>query len=109
MGRNHHKDLKKTKLCLGPILTCLEAFLGFPVKTKMKAYTKLTVAMCCQIFARRSVAPSSGDFRRRTLPRLASGQDQGTFSRMLLDPFGGRGGISARSSLRDFSISSDVK
>ena len=32
---------------------------------KMKAYTKLTVVMCCQICDRRSVAPSSGDFRRR--------------------------------------------
>ena len=28
----------------------------------MKAYTKLTVVMCCQIVARKSVAPSSGDW-----------------------------------------------
>ena len=42
--------------------------LGFPVKTKMKAYTKLTVAICCQIFAKSTVAPSSGDFRRRPTP-----------------------------------------
>ena len=28
----------------------LEAFLGFLAKTKMKAETKLTVVMCCQIF-----------------------------------------------------------
>ena len=32
---------------LGPIETRLKAFLGFLVKTKMKAYTKLTVVMCC--------------------------------------------------------------
>ena len=38
---------------------------GLPGKTKIKAYTKLTVVMCCQIRDRRSVAPSSGDFRRR--------------------------------------------
>ena len=35
--------------------TKLEAFLGFLVKTKMKAYKKLTVVMCCQIVARKSV------------------------------------------------------
>ena len=64
INRHHYKDLKWTKLCLGPIKTCLEAFLGFLDKTKIKAYTKLTVVMCCQIFDRKSVAPSSGDFRR---------------------------------------------
>ena len=45
--------------------------MGILVKTKMKAYTKLTVVMCCQIVARKSVAPSSGDFggdRRRGTP-----------------------------------------
>ena len=31
----------------------------------MKADTKLTVVMCCHIFKRRSVSPSSGDFCRR--------------------------------------------
>ena len=30
-------------------LTHLQAFLGFPVKTIMKADTKLTVVMCCHI------------------------------------------------------------
>ena len=30
--------------------------MGFLVKTKMNAYTKLTVVMCCQIVARKSVA-----------------------------------------------------
>ena len=34
--KNYYKDLKeKTELCIGPILNCLEAFLGFPVKTKI--------------------------------------------------------------------------
>ena len=73
--RQPHKDLKWAwSLC--PIQTRLEAFLGFLVKTKMKAYTKLTVVMCCQIVARKSVAPSSGDFRQRSAPRYACGQDQ---------------------------------
>ena len=36
-------------------------FLGFLVKTKIKAYKKMTVVMRCQIVARKSVAPSSGD------------------------------------------------
>ena len=63
-------------LCLGPIQTSLEALLGFLVKTKMKAYTKLTVVMCCQIVARNSIASSSGYFRRRPPPRYAFGQDQ---------------------------------
>ena len=50
---------------LGPIETYLERFLGFLVQTKMKAYTKLTVVMGCPICDRRSVAPSSGNFRQR--------------------------------------------
>ena len=79
-----HTDWKWTKLCLGPIQTCLEAFLGFLGKTKMKAYTKLTVVMCCQIVARKSVAPSSGDFRRRPAPRYACGQDQEFWSKKVL-------------------------
>ena len=49
---------------------------GFLGKTKMKTYTKLTVVMCCQIVARKSVAPSSGDFLQRSAPRYACGQDQ---------------------------------
>ena len=40
--------------------------MGFLGKSKMKAYTKLTVVMCCQIVDRKSVAPSSGDRRRGT-------------------------------------------
>ena len=31
----------------------------------MKAYTKLTVELCCQIVDRKSVGPSSGDLQRR--------------------------------------------
>ena len=42
----------------------------------MKAYVKLTVVMCCQIFARKSVAPSSGNFWRQPAPRYICGQDQ---------------------------------
>ena len=63
IGRHQHRDLKSTELCLGPIQRRLEAFLGFLVRIKIKAYKKLTVVMCCQIVARKSVAPSSGDFR----------------------------------------------
>ena len=37
-------------------------FFGLPVKSKKKAFTKLTVVMCCQIFDRKSVASSSGEF-----------------------------------------------
>ena len=36
IGRHPHEDLKCTKLCLGPIQTRSEAFLGFLGKTKMK-------------------------------------------------------------------------
>ena len=54
----------------------LEAFLGFLVKIKMKAYKKLTVVVCCQIVAKKSVAPSSGNFWRRSAPRQACGPDQ---------------------------------
>jgi hypothetical protein len=71
-----HEDLKCTKLCLGPIQTCSEAFLGFLGKTEMKAYPKLTVVMCCQIVARKSVAPSSGNFRQRPALRYACSHDQ---------------------------------
>ena len=74
--RPPHEDLKCTKLCLGPIETHSEAFLGFLAKTKTKAYTKLMVVMCCQIVARKSVAPSSSNFWRQLAPRYACGQDQ---------------------------------
>ena len=76
IGRHQYKDLKSTELCLGPIQRRLEAFLGFLVKIKMKAYEKLTVVMCCQIVVKKSVAPSSGDFWRRPAPLYAGGQDQ---------------------------------
>ena len=69
IGRHQHKDLKSTEICLGPIQRRLEAFLGILIKIKMKAYKKLTVIICCQIVARKSVAPSSSDFRQRSAPR----------------------------------------
>ena len=50
-------------------MICPEAFLGFLAKGK--ADTKLTVVICCQIFHRKSVAPSNGDFggdRHRVRP-----------------------------------------
>ena len=37
---------------------------GFKINTRMKAYTKLTVVMWCQIFYMKYLASSSGDFRR---------------------------------------------
>ena len=82
--RHPHKDLKLTKLCVGPIQTRLEAFLGFLGKTKMKAYTKLTVVMCCQIVARKSVAPSSGDFWWRPAPRNGLWTRSGILKKKLL-------------------------
>ena len=74
--RHPNEDLKYTKLCLGPIQTRSEAFLGFLGKTKMKAYRKLTIVMYCQIVAKKSVAPFSGDFWRRPATQYASRQDQ---------------------------------
>ena len=74
--RHPHEYLKWTKLCLGPNQTRLEAFLGFLAKTKMKSYTNQTVVVCCQIVARKSVAPASSDFRRRPVPRYVCGHDQ---------------------------------
>ena len=50
--------------------------LGVLAKTKMKAYTKLTVVMCCQIVARKFVAPSSGDFWAQPAPWYVCGQNQ---------------------------------
>ena len=44
----------------------------------MKAGTKLTVVMCCHIFDRRSVAPSSGDFLRRPPPSRRPWCDKST-------------------------------
>ena len=64
------------KLCLGPAQTRLEAFLGFLAKTRLKAYTKLIFVMCCQIIARKFVAPSSADFRRQPAQYYACGLEQ---------------------------------
>ena len=71
--RRHNKNLKWTRLCLGLIKTCLEAFLCFLGKTKMKAFTKLTIFLyCCQIVNRKSIAPYSGNIRRRQAPTGAA-------------------------------------
>ena len=48
LKRHNHKYLKLRKLFLGPIQTRLIAFLGLLGKTKVKAYTNLTIVMCCQ-------------------------------------------------------------
>ena len=69
----NNRLLKTTAIGLGPILTNLQAFLGFPVETIMKADTKLTVVMCCHLFDQRYAAPSSGDFRQRPTPPKACG------------------------------------
>ena len=62
---------------LRPNLDTLRGIFGLPGgKSKMKAYTKLTFVMCCQIVARKSVGPSSGDFWRRPALRYACGEDQ---------------------------------
>ena len=50
-----HKKLKQqtfetTAIGLGPIKTHLQAFLGFPEETVMKADTTLTVVMCRHLF-----------------------------------------------------------
>ena len=72
---------------------------GLPGRNKNEFYTKLTVVMCCQISARRSVAPSSGDFCRRPSPRQASEKDKElkkkNNKKSLLDPFRSRGPSSA--------------
>ena len=51
--------MKRTKFCLGPIETRLGAFLDFFGKTKIKAYTQMTVVMCSQIFDRKSVVSNN--------------------------------------------------
>ena len=55
---------------LRPYSDTFRGILGFLVKTKTKAYEKLTVVMCCQIVARKSVAPSSSDFLQQFLAVL---------------------------------------
>ena len=72
---------------LRPNSDTFRGILGFLVKTKMKAYKKMTVVMCCQIGARKSVAPSSGDFQRRPAPRYACGQDrEKSFNKIIITP-----------------------
>ena len=47
-----------TNTSLDPIYMCLQTSLGFLIDTNIKTYTKLTVVMWCQIFERKSTAPS---------------------------------------------------
>ena len=49
---------------------------GLPGQKENVSLQKLTMVMCRQIVARKSVTPSSGDFRRRPAPRYACGQYQ---------------------------------
>ena len=54
-----------------PHLDVFVDVLSFLIKTKIKANTKLTVIMLCQIFDRKFIAPSSGNSasdRRRGRP-----------------------------------------
>ena len=63
----------------------------------MKAYTKLTVVMYCQIFDRKSVAPSSGKFGGdRRCGRPVDKIRKKLLVKRLVDPFRGRGWTSAR-------------
>ena len=57
------------KIMFRPNLDKSRGVFGLPGKTKLKVYIKLTVVMCCQIFARRSAVPYGGDFCQRPLPR----------------------------------------
>ena len=52
----------------------------------MKAYTKLTVVMRCQIVARKSVAQSSGDRRRGTPVDKIMKFEEKSFSKILITP-----------------------
>ena len=89
--RHHHKDLKGAKLCLGLIQTRLKAFVGFLGKSKIKAYTKLTVVMCCQIVDKKSVghlaAISGGNRRRGTLADKIRNFDEKSFSKQIITPW----------------------
>ena len=65
--------------------------MGFLGKTKMKAYTKLTVLMCCQIVARKSVAPSRaifvGDWCRGTpVDKIRNFEKKKSFSKIIITP-----------------------
>ena len=66
--------LKRSQVCLGPILTNLQASGGFLIRTKIKAYTKPTLVMCCQIDDQKYTAPFCGRFLQRPPPLLACGQ-----------------------------------
>ena len=57
------------EIMFGPHLDLFIDVCSFEIDTKIKNYTKLTVVMLCQIFDRKSLAPSSGDFHQRPPPR----------------------------------------
>ena len=63
--RNQHTFLKWKNIIFWPHFDMSRGVFGLPGKNKNESLHKLTVVMCCQICDRRSVAPSSGDFRRR--------------------------------------------
>ena len=82
--------------------------MGFLEKQK-KAYTPLTVVICCQIFDMKSVVPSRGDFWQRPALWYACVQYQElSEKKLLVDPFRGRSQGSVRGSLRECLISGDV-
>ena len=60
---------------LRPNSETFRGIFGLPGQNQNESIQK-TVVMCCQIVARKSVAPSSGDFWRRSASRKACGPDQ---------------------------------
>ena len=55
------------KIIFRPNLDKFRGVFGLPGKNKNEADTKLTVVMCCQIFLRKSVTPSSGAQRANAM------------------------------------------
>ena len=55
-------------IMLSPHLDVFVDVCGLLINIKINADTKVIVVMQCQIFDRKSTAPSSGDFRRRPQP-----------------------------------------
>ena len=83
--------------------------MGLLINTKIKADTKLTGLMWCQIFDRKSVAPSSSNFCQQLLHRKACEQDQeilkNYYCNCLLNSLGTGWRTLAQGSLREFSLS----
>ena len=83
-------------------------FMGFLIDTQVKADTKMSVVMWCQIFDRKSIVPSSGDFCRQLPPvdKINTQRRKNYFLvNCLLDPLFGHGRSFACSSLRELFIS----